>query len=222
MTTTPIVVSATSPRPGRARTYRSASTISAIGDRVETDCGNPGGSRSSMPQANALVAADRRNTPPTPNHDRPISAPARAGAITRIASCVVWLSVTAGPMASGSTTSAMNAMRAGRNSANAVAWIALATSSIQYSITSATTARPISNDVTTSNETETNSTLRFENLSAATPPHGVAMSIAIPNASITPPNPVLFPVRSRASHPRATAWPMTPKITAAEAYSSLR
>ena len=64
--------------------------------------------------------------------------------------------------------------------------------------------------------------MRFGNRSAATPPHGVAISMALPNASITPPSPVLFPVRSRASHPRATAWPMTPKITAAELYNSRR
>ena len=37
-----------------------------------------------------------------------------AGAMTRIASWVVWLSMTAGPIWSGSTSSTMNAMRAGR------------------------------------------------------------------------------------------------------------
>ena len=46
--------------------------------------------------------------------------------------------------------------------------------------------------------------------------------MANPNASITPPRPVLLPVRSRASHPRATAWPITPKITAAALMNSRR
>ncbi len=43
-----------------------------------------------------------------------VIAPALAGVLIRIASCVVWLSMTAGPIAAGSSTSAMNAMRAGR------------------------------------------------------------------------------------------------------------
>lgn len=134
-----------------------------------------------------------------------MSTPAKAGANTRMASCVVWLSTIAAPMSSGSTTSAMNAMRVGRYMAKAVAWIALATSSIQYLMTSVTTAMPIIRDDTTSSDTDTDSTVRFRNRSAATPPHGVATSMAMPNASITPPNPALLPVRSRASHPRATA-----------------
>ena len=62
--------------------------------------------------------------------------------------------------------------------------------------------------------TAISSTVRFGKRSAATPPHGVAISIEIPNASITPPRPALLPVRSLASHPRATDWPITPKMTA--------
>ena len=58
--------------------------------------------------------------------------------------------------------------------------------------------------------------MRLGKRSAATPPHGVASSIDRPNASITPPSPALLPVRSLASHPRPTAWAMTPKITADE------
>ncbi len=41
--------------------------------------------------------------------------------------------------------------------------------------------------------------------SAATPPHGVATSMAKPKTSITPPRPAFVPVRSRANQPRATA-----------------
>ena len=55
--------------------------------------------------------------------------------------------------------------------------------------------------------------MRFGKRSAATPPNGVASSIDTPNASITPPSPALLPVRSLASHPRPTAWPITPKTT---------
>ena len=66
------------------------------------------------------------------------------------------------------------------------------------------------------------STVRFGKRSAATPPHGVAISIAMPNASITPPSPALLPVRSLASQPRATDWPITPKITAAALMKSRR
>ena len=106
-----------------------------------------------------------------------MSTPASAGAITRIASCAVWLSITAGPIWSGSTTSAMNAMRAGRYSANAAACTALASSSIQYSMTSVTTATPTSSDDATSISTATSSTVRLGKRSAATPPHGVASSI---------------------------------------------
>ncbi len=114
MTTTPMVVSATSPSPRRERTYWKASTISAIGDRVGRVRGAPAGNPNSTTAASVLVPAASRNTPPTPNHDNPISTPASAGAMTRIASCAVWLSTTASPIWSCSTTSAMSAIRAGR------------------------------------------------------------------------------------------------------------
>ena len=83
-------------------------------------------------------------------------------------------------------------------------------------MTSVTTAMPTSVDEATSIRTATSSTVRLGKRSAATPPHGVARSIDRPNASITPPSPALLPVRSLASHPRPTAWPITPKITADE------
>ena len=39
--------------------------------------------------ARALDSPATRNTPPTPNHATPMSTPASAGAITRIASCEI-------------------------------------------------------------------------------------------------------------------------------------
>jgi hypothetical protein len=131
MTTTPIVTSAINPSSRRARTYWTASTISSIGERVETTVAAPRGRPTSTTPASVLVAAAMRKTPPTPNHVSPINTPANAGATTRIASCTVWLSVTAGWIISGSTTSAMKAIRAGRYIANATACTALATSNIQ-------------------------------------------------------------------------------------------
>ena len=68
----------------------------------------------------------------------------------------------------------MNAMRAGRYRANAAACTALATSSIQYWMTSVTTATPTSSDDATSIATASSSTVRLGKRSAATPPHGVA------------------------------------------------
>ena len=106
--------------------------------------------------------------------------------------------------------------------AKAAAWTMLATSSIQYRMTSVTTAMPMADAETNNIAVPTISTVRFGNRSAATPPNGVATSIEIPKARNTPPSPALVPVRSRASHPRATAWAMTPKTTAAELYSSRR
>ena len=79
-----------------------------------------------------------------------------------------------------------------------------------------TTAIPMASDETISIATATSSTVRFGNRSAATPPKGVASSMANPKARNTPPRPALLPVRSRASQPRATAWAITPKIIAAE------
>ena len=89
-------------------------------------------------------------------------------------------------------------------------------------MTSVTTASPVSSDDTTSIDTAMSSTVRFGKRSAATPPHGVAISMAMPNASITPPSPALLPVRSLASQPRATDWPITPKITTAALMKSRR
>ena len=99
--------------------------------------------------------------------------------------------------------------------ANAAAWTMLATSSIQYWMASVTTAMPTPSDETISSVTATSSTVRFGKRSAATPPNGVVSSMAKPKARNTPPRPALLPVRSRASQPRATAWAITPKITAA-------
>ena len=82
-------------------------------------------------------------------------------------------------------------------------------------MTSVITAIPMSSDDAMSASTASRSTSRFGYRSAATPPSGVATSIDAPNTSITPPSPALLPVSSRASHPRATAWPITPKITIA-------
>ena len=65
-------------------------------------------------------------------------------------------------------------------------------------------------------------TRRFGYRSAATPPAGVARSRAAPNTSSTPPSPALLPVRSRASQARATAWPITPKMTIAALMNNRR
>ncbi len=87
---------------------------SASGERDGSVRAAPGGRLTRRPAESNAVAAPTMNRPPTPNHDKPMRTPARAGATTRIASWVVWLSMTAGPICSGSTTSTMNAIRAGR------------------------------------------------------------------------------------------------------------
>ena len=114
MTTTPMVVMATRESSRRDRTYPIASTISAAGDRVETTRGAPGGNPATNSAEIALDTPASRNTPPTPNQLTPMRTPASAGAITRIASCAVWLTTTATPICSGATSSAMKAIRAGR------------------------------------------------------------------------------------------------------------
>ena len=100
-------------------------------------------------------------------------------------------------------------MRAGPRNANAIAWIADDTSSIQYSTKSNATPNPIHADVTPSASWQTAITRRLESRSAITPPNGVAISIGTPNAMYTPPKPVFVPVSSLANQPRAMTWDCT-------------
>ncbi len=109
-----MVVIATRESSRRDRTYPKASTNSSTGDRVAATRGAPNGRPATNSADTALDTPASRNTPPTPNQLTPIRTPASAGAITRIASCAVWLTTTATPIWSGATSSAMNAMRAGR------------------------------------------------------------------------------------------------------------
>ena len=115
MMTTPIVVmrdeaegACATGRSGRRRPSRRTGCASPA------HAARPSAAAAARATAIVLVPADSRNTPPAPNHASPTSTPASAGATTRIASCAVWLSMTAGPICSGSTSSAMNAIRAGR------------------------------------------------------------------------------------------------------------
>ena len=83
-------------------------------DRSDTRRDRPGG-RPKMTRPDSSPVTDAsRNTPPEPNHSTPTSTPASAGPMTRIPSCEVWLRVIASWICSASTSSVMNAMRAGR------------------------------------------------------------------------------------------------------------
>jgi hypothetical protein len=82
-------------------------------------------------------------------------------------------------------------------------------------MTSRTTASPIQALETASRSTAICSTSRLGSRSAATPPHGVAISRATPNASRTPPRAALDPVSSKASQLRAIACAITPRKIAA-------
>src|SRR5215211_2800617 len=140
-----------------------------------------------------------------------MTAPARAGPTTRLISAFTRSrEIPRGTEPDGSS-SARKAIRAGLNSANPIACTIPAPSSIQYSITPKATARPIQALDSASSRTETCRTSRLGSRSAATPPHGVATSMATPNASSTPPSAALEPVSSKASHPRAIVWAMTPR-----------
>ena len=72
---------------------------------------------------------------------------------------------------------------------------------------------PIHSALDVSRISDTTSTVRLGNRSAATPPHGDRSSDGTPNASSTPPSPALVPVISRASQPRAMVCAVTARNT---------
>jgi hypothetical protein len=121
---------------------------------------------------------------------------------------------TAGGTDPRGTSSARKAIRAGLNSANPMACRTPAPSSIQYWMTSKTTASPIQALEAARISTDTCRTSRLGSRSAATPPHGVAMISAMPNESSTPPSAAFDPVSWKASQLRAIACAMTPRNTA--------
>ena len=200
MTTTPIVVRATSPRPRRERTYWKASTISAIGDRV-------GAARGARRQPEQHDGAERARAGGEQEHAadaEPRQPDEHAGErrgddphrlLRRLAEHDCFADLVVLDDLGDEGDACREVQGEGRRLQGAGERGASSTA-----MTSVTTASPTKSDETTRIETATRSTLRFGKRSAATPPHGVATSMAIPNASITPPRPVLLPVRSRASH----------------------
>ena len=114
-----------------------------------------------MRVAIAHSTAQPRNVTFSPTAPAASSTPAIDGPTTRMPSALICPSETAFVRSRASTSSAVNAMRAGANSANAAAWMALVASSIQYSTASSATAMPIHSALNVSNTCDTISTVRF-------------------------------------------------------------
>ena len=105
----------------------------------------------------------------------------------------------------------MNAFRAGPMNANPTPWVKLAASSIQNSINPTATMTAIQAEFRQSTPCEISNVRRRGSRSAITPPHSVNTRLGAPKASIIAPSAVFWPVRSKASQPRATICICIPK-----------
>jgi hypothetical protein len=126
----------------------------------------------------------------------PISAPAIEGPKTRVPFMLICCSTMALDRRSGPTSSPVKAIRAGPRKEKPMPCRTAAAISIQYVMTSATTASARSAELIPSTSWHAISTLRFGRRSATTPPQGVSSSMGTPKPRNTAPSPLFVPVSS--------------------------
>ena len=156
--------------------------------------------------AAAMITEVRMNTPPAPILGMPIRTPATAGPMTRVPFIAICCNTTAFGRALRSTTSPVNAMRAGPMTDRPQPCTVDARSSIQYSSAPNASDTAIITAESRIVAWQAVSTAFFGKRSATTPPIGASSSMGTPNAMNTPPRPALSPVSSIAIQPWATCW----------------